>query len=62
MISNDYVGPAKQAPQYADEVLCANWNPLAPQVVETVTPARASAVDGSDAEAFMARLYRCQQA
>jgi hypothetical protein len=62
MRSSEQGLPAKPALQYADEVLCANWNPLAPQVVETVTPARASAVDGSDAEAFLARLYRCQQA
>lgn len=62
MSSSDHGVPAKLALQYADEVLCANWNPLALQVVETVTPARASAVDGADAEAFLARLYRCQQA
>jgi hypothetical protein len=62
MRSSDHGAPAKQALQYAEEVLCANWNPLALLVVEPATPARASAVDGGDAEAFLARLYRCQQA
>jgi hypothetical protein len=62
MSSGDQRIPAKQPLQYAEEVLCANWNPLALLVAEPVTQARATGVDGSDAEAFLARLYRCQQA
>jgi hypothetical protein len=48
--------------QYAEEVLCANWNPLALLVAEPAPGVRPSVLDGSDAEAFLARLYRCQQA
>lgn len=48
--------------QYAEEILCANWNPLAPAVAESLQRTRAPAVDGSDVEALMARLYCCQQA
>ena len=62
MNSNDEQAPAARVPQYAEEVLCANWNPLALLVAEPAVRARAAAVDGSDAEAFLARLYRCQQA
>jgi hypothetical protein len=62
MNSSDDQAAAKPAPQYAEEVLCANWNPLALLVVEPVKHAVARAVDGSEAEAFLARLYRCQQA
>jgi len=52
----------KPAPHYAEEVLCASWNPLALQVAESAAPTRPAALDGNDAEAFLARLYRCQQA
>ena len=48
--------------QYADEVLCAGWNPLAMQVTEPTARPHAAAVEGGDAEGFLARLYRCQQA
>jgi hypothetical protein len=48
--------------QYADEVLCAGWNPLAMQVTEPAARPHVSAVEGGDAEGFLARLYRCQQA
>ena len=47
---------------YADEVLCANWNPLAPAVAEHLHRACTPAIDGSDVDALMARLYSCQQA
>jgi hypothetical protein len=62
MDSSDDQAPAKLALQYAEEVLCANWNPLALLVVEPVKHAVTRVVDGSEAEAFLARLYRCQQA
>ena len=48
--------------QYAEEVLCANWNPLAPAVAEPMHRARVPAIDGNDVDALMARLYCCQQA
>ena len=48
--------------EYGDEVLCANWNPLAMLVTEPAAYPRAAPVDGSEADAFLARLYRCQQA
>ncbi len=54
--------PADPSLQYADEVLCANWNPLALLVAEPASAAPAPGVDGTDADAFLARLYRCQQA
>lgn len=62
MSSSDDGVAVRQAPQYADEVLCAGWNPLALQVAEPAVRRRAPGVDGSDAEALLARLYRCQQA
>jgi hypothetical protein len=62
MNSSDDPATARPALQYADEVMCANWNPLALLVADPAARARAVAVDGSDAEALLARLYRCQQA
>lgn len=62
MSSSDYGASTRQTLQYADEVLCANWNPLARLLVEPMVPANAPSLDGGDAEAFLARLYRCQQA
>ena len=62
MNSSDDEVTAKPAPHYAEEVLCASWNPLALQVAESAAPAHPAALDGNDAEAFLARLYRCQQA
>jgi len=50
------------APQYADEVLCANWNPLALMLAEPLARAQASVLDGVDIEAFLARLYLFQRA
>jgi hypothetical protein len=48
--------------QYAEEILCANWNPLAVTVAEPLHRARTPAVDGNEVDALLARLYRCQQA
>ena len=62
MKSSDDKATAEPALQYAEEVLCASWNPLAVLVAEPAARVRAAAVDGGDAEAFLARLYRCQQA
>ncbi len=62
MSSGDHKIPAQNPLHYADEVLCANWNPLALLVAEPAACPRAPGIDGSDAEAFLARLYRCQRA
>lgn len=50
------------APQYADEVLCANWNPLALMLAEPQARAQGSVLEGVDSEAFLARIYLCQRA
>jgi hypothetical protein len=62
MSSSEQPVAEKQSLQYADEVLCASWNPLALLVAEPASAKPAPSVDGNDAEAFLARLYRCQQA
>jgi hypothetical protein len=62
MGSEDIKNPAQQPPQYADEVLCANWNPLVLLLAESLVRAPKPMPDGSDVEGFMARLYLCQQA
>ena len=49
-------------PPYADEVLCANWNPLARMLVEPLARAQNSVLDAVEAEALLARVYLCQQA
>jgi hypothetical protein len=58
---NDEVA-VKRVLQYADEVLCANWNPFALLLAEKLAPAPVPAVDGGDVDAFLARLYCCQRA
>jgi len=58
MSSEDSENPA---PQYADEVLCANWNPLALMLAEPLARAQASVFDGVEIEAFLARLYLFQR-
>ena len=62
MRSDDTKNPAPQPPQYAEEVLCANWNPLAQMLAEPLAHAQKLVLDGADAEAFLARLYLCQRA
>jgi hypothetical protein len=65
MGSGDAAAVSKQGlyvPHYADEVLCANWNPLARLLAEQLAPAPVAAIDGGDVEALLTRLYRCQQA
>ncbi|GEM_PF-2266222 len=62
MSSNDIKNPEQQPPQYADEVLCANWNPLVLLLAEPLARVPTPAPDGGDVEDFMARLYLSQQA
>lgn len=54
--------PAPQPLPYADEVLCANWNPLALMLAEPRARAQQSVLDAADVESLLARLYLCQQA
>jgi hypothetical protein len=54
--------PAPQPSQYADEVLCANWSPLALMLAEPPAHVPKPELDGSDVESLIARLYQCQQA
>jgi hypothetical protein len=53
---------ALQSPQYADEVLCANWSPLVTLLAEPLARAQKSVLEGIDVETFLARLYLCQRA
>lgn len=62
MSSEDVNNPAQQPLQYAEEVLCANWSPLALLLAEPLARAQKSVLDGVDVETFLARLYLCQQA
>jgi hypothetical protein len=62
MNSDDSIEQAPQASQYADEVLCANWNPLALLLVEPLARAQQSVLDGIDVDTFLANLYSCQRA
>ena len=50
------------APSYADEVLCANWHPLVLLLAEPLPRVQKTALNASEVEAFLARLYLCQQA
>jgi hypothetical protein len=47
---------------YADEVLCANWHPLALMLVEPLARVQKTAMEACDAEDFLARLYVSQHA
>jgi hypothetical protein len=62
--SEDKKNPAPQPSQYAEEVLCANWSPLALMLAEPPAhvPKPKPELDGSDVESLIARLYQCQQA
>ncbi len=62
MSFKDIKNPAQQPPQYADEVLCANWNPLVILLAEPLARVQKAVPDGSDVEDFMARLYLSQRA
>ncbi len=55
--------PAPQPQPYAEEVLCANWNPVVLLLAEPLTHAsKPVADDGGEVESFLARLYLWQQA
>jgi hypothetical protein len=62
MNSEDKKNTAPQPQPYAEEVLCANWNPLVLLLSEPLACAQKTVPDSSDVEAFMARLYLSQQA
>jgi len=62
MNSRDDGAGLKPALQYAEEILCANWNPLALQLGERMVRAQSPGLEAADADALLARVYRCQQA
>jgi hypothetical protein len=62
MNSEDKKNTALQLQPYAEEVLCANWNPLVLMLSEPLVSAQQAAPDSSDVEDLMARLYLSQQA
>ena len=62
MDAEDTKKPTPQPPQYAEEVLCANWNPLALMPAEPLAQAQKSVLEGIDVESFLARLYLSQRA
>jgi hypothetical protein len=47
---------------YADEVLCANWHPLALMLAEPLARVQQTALDAGNVEDFLARLYVSQHA
>ena len=55
--------PAPQPQPYAEEVLCASWNPLVLLLAEPLArAAKPVADDDGDVESVLARLYLWQQA
>lgn len=62
MNSEDKKNTAPQPQPYAEEVLCANWNPLVLLLSEPLACAQKTVPDSSDVDDFMARLYLSQQA
>lgn len=46
---------------YTDEVLCANWHPLVHVLAEPSLRVQKTALDVSDVEGFLARLYLAQR-
>ena len=61
-MSSERIENQSTPPQYAEEVLCANWNPLARMLFESLAQPQKPVPEGIDADAFLARLYLCQQA
>ncbi|HEV7822633.1 MAG TPA: hypothetical protein VGO84_15730 [Burkholderiales bacterium] len=47
---------------YADEVLCANWHPVARMLAEPVVHSPKAELDAGAADDLLARLYRIQHA
>src|SRR5450759_4912780 len=62
MNSEDKKNTVPQPQPYAEEVLCANWNPLVPLLSEPLACAQKTVPDSSDVDDFMTRLYLSQQA
>lgn len=62
MNSEDEENTMHQLQPYAEEVLCANWNPLVLLLSEPLACAQKTVADSGDVEDFMARLYLSQQA
>ena len=52
----------QQLVNYADEVLHANWQPLALMLAEPLACAQQTAFDAGNVEDFLARLYVSQHA
>ena len=61
MNSRDFENQVPAPSQYTDEVLYANWNPLARLLAEPLAHAKNAVFDSAEVEAFLARLYVCQQ-
>ncbi len=63
-MSSEHDGnPAPQPQPYAEEVLCASWNPLVLMLAEPLAHAsQPVADDGGDVESLLARVYLWQQA
>lgn len=61
-MSQDIKNQAPDPQPYAEEILCANWNPLVLTLAEPLVRPRQSVLDAADAENLLARLYLCQQA
>jgi hypothetical protein len=55
--------PAPQPQPYAEEVLCASWNPVVLLLAEPLAHAsKPAANDRGDVESLLARVYLWQQA
>lgn len=61
-MGEDFKKPAAIHQPYAEEILCANWNPLVLTLAEPSRPVQPTSLDAVDVENLLARLYRCQQA
>ena len=62
MKSGNTKSPVPAPLEYAEEVLCANWNPLASMPAESPAHAQEPALENVDVETFLARLYQSQRA
>ena len=62
MNAEDKKHTVPQPQPYAEEILCANWNPLVLLLSEPLACAQKTVSDSSEVEDFMARLYLSQQA
>ena len=63
MSSKHHENLAPQPQPYAEEVLCASWNPVVLLLAEPLAHAsKPVADDGGDVESILARLYLWQHA